>query len=428
MPMTKCLTGLLVFGAVAGAVAQSGSGLIWKPGAPSAEETNFVAPSATTRISDTPRVFSTDIRDDKRFKSVVSPRIVIDNPYLDPADPFFNIPRAMACTADGGLVVASTAKISQSGRTAGTPFASGFWRIAADGAITALAAKHTAGERNQSYPICDVTFAKSRLTPEVPRMTVTADGGFLFPSEGVILKLTAAGRVELVPPGPQGCAPPGLSRDALARFKMPTAAVEDPRGAIWVADECRLTRVDPDGSATTILAGASVCPAGNPELWISMTDMQWDTAQDELVTSGTHYFDPVPKTNYYSTVWRISRDGGARRVYLGLRLGRTPSATRVDAISGLALDPQGRIHFGALINEGSGGQIRRLDEATGVATVVTGTSLPTNVSYGDGTVKQAYFGNIRGLCFAPNGTMFVHDASLVIRKVTKAGQVTTWAF
>jgi hypothetical protein len=427
--MTKCLTGLLVLCAVAAALAQTGSSLIWKPVAPYAEELTFVAPSATARISDTPRVLSSGIRDDKKFKnSIVSPRVVIDNPYLDPADPFFNIPRAMACTADGGLVVASTAKTSPSGRFAGTPFASGFWRIAPDGAITALTAKHIVVERTPTLPICDAPFAKSRLTPEIELMTVTADGGFLFAAEGVILKLTAAGRVELVPPSPMGCAPPGLSRDALARFKEPRTAVEDPRGAIWVADECRLTRVDPDGSATTILDKSIVCPAGDPEHTLRMDDMLWDTAKDELVTSGTHYFDGAPKTNFYSMVWRISRDGRARRVYRGVRLGRAPVGTRVDGISGLALDGQGRIHFGAVINEGSGSEIRRLDEATGVATVVAGISRPTDVSYGDGAVKQAYFGTIRGLCFAPNGTLFVHDASLVIRKVTRAGQVTTWAF
>ena len=427
--MTRSLTGLLVCGAVAGAMAQPGRPLLWTPGAPSAEERSFVAPSATTRISDAPRVLASDIQDARKFKNgVISPRVVVDNPYLDPADPFFNIPRAMACTTDGGLVVASTAKIGTSGRTAGTPFASGFWRVAPDGAITALAAKHTAVEHNGSYPICDVGFAKSQLAPEIPRMSATTDGGFLFPADGVILKLTAAGRVELVPPRPLGYAPPGLSREALAMFKQPTAAVEDPRGAIWVADECRLTRLDPDGSATTVLDRATVCPAGDPEHTIRMTDMLWDPVHDELVTSGTHYFDPAPRTNFYSTVWRISPDGRTRRVYLGLRLGRGPSAIRTDGISGLAFDPQGRIHFGAFINEASGSQIRRLDEATGVAAVVAGSSRPTDVAYSDGAAKQAHFGIGRGVCFAPNGTMFVHDASLVIRKITPAGQVTTWAF
>lgn len=90
--------------------------------------------------------------------------------------------------------------------------------------------------------------------------------------------------------------------------------------------------------------------------------------------------DPAPKTSVNSTVCRISPDGRARRVYLGLRLGRTPSATRTDGISGLALDPRGRIHFGAIINEASGSQIRRLDEATGVAAVVAGTPRPTDVA------------------------------------------------
>ncbi len=43
-------------------------------------------------------------------------------------------------------------------------------------------------------------------------------------------------------------------------------------------------------------------------------------------------------------------------------------------------------------------------------------------------MKQANFGTIKGLCFSPDGTLFVHDANHLIRKITPAGQVTTWAF
>jgi hypothetical protein len=41
---------------------------------------------------------------------------------------------------------------------------------------------------------------------------------------------------------------------------------------------------------------------------------------------------------------------------------------------------------------------------------------------------QAHFGTIKGLCIVPDGALFVHDANHVIRKITPAGQVTTWAF
>jgi hypothetical protein len=427
--MKTFLTALAAIGAAIAGLAQTGTVEQWKPIPPFAEEVSFVAPSATTRISDTPRVLIADIRDEKRFKRVVSPHIVIDNPYLDPADPFFNIPRSMTCTPDNGLVVASTAKTSPSGRFQGNPYASGFWRVAADGAVTALTAKHIVVE-NSALPVCDVSFAKSRITPEIGPMTLTADGGLLFaahPGLGVFLKLTRAGRVELVPPSPQGCAPPGLSREARTQFVHPTAVVEDPRGAIWMADECRLTRRDPDGTMHTVLDKQAACPIGDPEHRVMMDIMLWDHAKDELVTSG-RFYALLPKENDYATVWRIGRDDKPRRVFLGVRLGTTPAATRLVGINGLALDAQGRIHMGVGFAEESGSQIRRLNEATGATTTVAGISLDTNASYVDGAVRQASFGNIVGMCFAPNGNLFVHEASHVIRKVTPAGQVTTWVF
>ena len=417
---------LVVGGAAAGLIAEADTG--WKRD-PYPEETSFVAPRATKEISKTPRTLTSNIRDEKKLKTgLVSPRILLDNPYMDPADPFFNIPRSMACTPDGGLVVASTAKLATGGRFQGTPYASGFWKIAPDGAITALAAKHIVVESAQ-YPICDAPFEKSRIRAEIKPMTRTKDGGFLFASEDVILKLTAAGRVELVPPSAPACAPPGLSKEAIARFKSAGAAVEDPRGAIWASDPagCALLRIDPDGTTHTVLDKATVCPTDDPANYVLMNYLAWDNVKDELVTSGAMFWGG-PKTNVYSSIWRVSPSGKARRAYLALKVGKDPLAKRVDGISGLAIDSKGRIHFGAGIAEGSGGQIRRLDEKTGASVVVTGSSRPTDVSYADGPVKQAYFGTVRDLCFAPNDTLFVNDASLVIRKLTTSGQVTTWAF
>jgi hypothetical protein len=56
------------------------------------------------------------------------------NPCLDPDDPFFGVPRQIACLPDGSLAVASTAKLHKEGRFKDNPYASGFWRIAQDGA------------------------------------------------------------------------------------------------------------------------------------------------------------------------------------------------------------------------------------------------------------------------------------------------------
>jgi hypothetical protein len=224
----------------------------WKPFTPYPEEATFVAPQATTKVAPEVRTLSSDVRDEKKFKGgVISPRILIDNPYLDPNDPFFNIPRQIACLPDGSVAVASTAKRHKDGRSAGTPYASG--------------------------------------------------------------------------------------------------------------------------------------------------------------------------------IWRIRPDGTARRVLLGVKLGK--AAVRVDGIGGLTLDAKGTIYFGASIGASGGGyQVMRLNEAKGTPEVVAGAPRPTDVNQGDGPARQAHFGTIRSMCFSPDGTLYINDANHVIRKMTPAGHVTTWAF
>lgn len=41
---------------------------------------------------------------------------------------------------------------------------------------------------------------------------------------------------------------------------------------------------------------------------------------------------------------------------------------------------------------------------------------------------QALFDRFRSMCMSPDGTLFMNDNNNVIRKLTPAGQVTTWAF
>jgi hypothetical protein len=431
--MHKGLVGAVIVAGVGGgllAEAQPG----WQRQQPYEEEKSFVAPSATTVISKKPRVVISKNLDTKKFKAnVLSSNIVIDNPYLDPQDPFFNIPRSIVCQADGTLIVASTAKTAKAGRFEGTPYAMGFWRIAADGAITAFAAKHRVVENTPTYPMCDTPFASSRMSSDVhATMTPTKDGGLLLASStglphDVIFKVTAATRVELVPSSPAACAPPGVSKDALARVLAPVAAVEDPRGAIWISDtqNCTLSRVDPDGTTHLVLDKTVACPTPDPSNWVLMGQLAWDPVNDELVTSGT----ALTARNLYSNIWRVSPEGKPRRVYLALKVGKAPLVKRVDGISGLAVDRKGRIVFGAGVAEGNGNQVRQVDERTGGSVVIAGMPRESDVSYVDGPAKKAQFGTIRDLCFAPDGTLFVNDGSgRVIRKLTTAGQVTTWAF
>lgn len=71
---------------------------------------------------------------------------------------------------------------------------------------------------------------------------------------------------------------------------------------------------------------------------------------------------------------------------------------------------------------------RRADEAKRTPVLVAGAMPPGDVNQGDGPAREAYFRTFRSMCFSPDGTLYINDASHVIRKLTPAGQVTTWAF
>jgi hypothetical protein len=326
------------------------------------------------------------------------------------------------------VAVASTAKLHAEGRFTGNPYASGFWRIAPDGAITAIAAKHVIMEGSRYYPSCGLPFHKTSLSPDIKPMTVAPDGSLLFPFRSALRRLTPDGRVEAVPNRPEGCAmePAKPPAGTPPPFGEPEAVVQDPRGNAWVSDGCRLLRMAPDGSVAEVLDRTRMCPAGEPESYVRGAFLAWDAVHDELVMSGTLLWLKAPKANTYSMVHRVRPDGTLRRVFLGVKLGKL--APQVDGISGLALDLQGAIHVGAGVAAGNGYQVVRIDETKGTPLVVAGAPRKGDENHGDGPARQAYFGTVRSLCFSPDGTLYINDANHVIRKLTPAGQVITWAF
>jgi hypothetical protein len=156
----------------------------WKLYEPYPEELTFVVPQATTKVAAEVRTLKADTA---FMGGTIATQLLIDNPYLDPNDPFFGIPRQIACLPDGSVAVASTAKWHKEGRFKDNPYASGFWRIAPDGAITAIAAKHIIVENSPYYPVCGMPFQKSRINPEIRPMSAAPDGSLLFPREGTFL-------------------------------------------------------------------------------------------------------------------------------------------------------------------------------------------------------------------------------------------------
>ncbi|MCP9442303.1 MAG: hypothetical protein NNA20_06890 [Nitrospira sp.] len=119
---------------------------------------------------------------------------------------------------------------------------------------------------------------------------------------------------------------------------------------------CELKRVAPDGVVTTLLSHRQVCQAGDPEHFVRADYMVWDRTRNEMVMGGALLWQKSPKTDLYSTIWRVRPDGTFRRVYLAGKV--RSDLPRLDGISGLALDPGGRVVFGTNILDvgGDGGE------------------------------------------------------------------------
>jgi hypothetical protein len=316
----------------------------------------------------------------------------------------------------------------------GNPYATGAWRIGPDGAITAIGeARHILSENNR--PFCGVAMGQSGLDPQnVGRVSTAPDGSLLFAYAphwafgrlAAVVRLTADGRLAPVPDDIRWCAadPPEQLKKL---FKGVASVAQDSDGNVWAMGGCTLYRIARDGSVSSVLEPPQVCPRGEPERHVSAGSMVWDAARGELVTAGSVFWMQSSNMDVYSTIWRIRPDGTFRRVYLARKVGGK-GLPLIDGLSGLSLDAKGRIVFGAGIVHGSGSQILRLDEGSGRTEVIAGAPAPTDVNHADGPARQAHFGGIKGLCHAPDGTLFVHDSTHLIRKITPAGQVTTWAF
>lgn len=72
-----------------------------------------------------------------------------------------------------------------------------------------------------------------------------------------------------------------------------------------------------------------------------------------------------------------------------------------------------------------------MNEALATVVQVTGGGFrdidSTEFKPRDGPAARAYFKHLEGMCFAPDGRLFLLDEHLV-RKLDRGGQVSTWAF
>jgi len=449
---------------VAPAAAQAASPAVVKQPELHPDEINFVAPSATTRLSETERCFSLGqetsgakarcplhkpvenaelMRGELRasypsefltFRN--SPRMIVDNPYLSLDRGFFNKIRGAACNPNttGELWVTSTAWLKRNNN----PYASGIWRIAPDGQIMALAAKPWALESSSRHPYCNAPFQKSGLeVKNLTKLTPGADGSMLAISDDLyytISRIQADGTVQYVA-GSGACAAGATKSKGYvdggvteARFKGITAVLEDPQKNIWVGDfgNCALRKIS-GGRVSTVVPPERACPKNDPENHLTFDSFAWDPNSGELIAAGTHLWrGPPTGDNYFSSIWRISADGSMNRLYRAKAMGSGPNSG-VGGVWGLALDRAGAIWFAeGYFGTKEGVRIMHIDPS-GRLVHVAGSPLPVNVSHGDGPAREALFKAVESMCFDSQETLFMYGDNM-IRKMTRDGRVTTWAY
>ena len=404
----------------------------------SEDEKVYVAVQATTKVADGPRKIYLDPKYGSKFSSTASIQgeVTITNPFMDPARIVLVKSSALVCTADGGLIVGARAGLDKESKALGT----GYWRIAADGAITPLQTRSANAYAKASGTKCDARYGKTILTPE--NSALAPDGSIVKTTDYAVVRIKADGNVVRVAGPPFACEESGQASQVrgavdgpadVARFNKIGSPAIDPQGNIWIADqdECTLRRVSPDGLVTTVVPAEKICaPSIKPEDRLGMRHLAWDAAHGELV--GERDFSvALPIHNWLTTVWRIKPNGEFKRVLYATKGGVSPAKVQIDGPSSMAVDPTGRIYLGTRIMTNSSVLlVVRVDEAGATIVPVTGGGFKPGDSPEfkprDGAAARAYFNHLDGMCFTPDGTLFMLDEHLV-RKLA-GGQVSTWAF
>ena len=366
-------------------------------------------------------------------------QIIAINPYLQPDQIFFTGMTGLQCPADGGLVVAGDAGLNEKGDTIGE----GYWRIAADGAITPLLSRRykDGGVRSNSPMLPtnppDKTWADGNLPSpgysyyHVDGFGLGRNGDILLGASDVVVRIARDGQVRRVAgkAGQQGFVD---GTGSVARFKYPGRPVEDDQGNLWLADQdfCAIRKITPDGTVSTLLGPDRLCNAAKTpaEEQIVPDNMIWDTQRGELVMGG-HFIRPKPH-DLYHTVWRVRPDGQTHRVLYARKNGG--AALKLDGIYSMALDGQGRLYLG-VGRLGGNKAILRVDGPGDKSTFLTGMTYagfaPGNDSYPvDGIASGSNFRSNEDMCVATDGNLYVVDYHVLRRYNPTTGTVRTWAY
>ncbi|MFZ6709540.1 SMP-30/gluconolactonase/LRE family protein [Undibacterium sp. TC9W] len=271
------------------------------------------------------------------------------------------------------------------------------------GAVTTVAGR--AGETGS----VDGTVAVSRFN--TPRAVAVDTAGNIFVADtfnSIIRKITQAGMVSTVA-GSSGQVGIDDGSGAAARFAQPVAIVSDSAGNLYVADagNFNVRKINAAGVVTTLAGAINIryaldgvgAAAGFYAPGNLAADINGNLYLNDFM-SGKHIVRKVTAAGVVSTIAGVSAN--------------------FDQIGGLATDANGNVYVADTV-----GTIRQINPA-GVITPVAGVEWKFGLV--DGKGSEARFKSPNGIVNMGNGDMLVADmVNQAIRKVTAAGQVSTYA-
>ncbi len=374
-----------------------------------------LGPSATVRHSDAPQDLWLDVRYGAKLKPAAGkPQIIVTNPFMAADNFLFATMKGMDCAADGSVIVAGEGW--QNGEIASI----GWWRIAADGAVTPIASHARYAQTTMPLPY---SFSAGK------------DGSLLTMSGDAVYRVQNGRSAVLA--GEKGARGYQDGPGDTARFDQAGYPVEDGQGNVWISDQngCVLRRITADGDVSTVIGKElSACGTKPGPERIPLSSIAWDATNGELVVAGS-VIVARPTHDLHVSVWRVRPDGQARRVYHTVKAGRSAIGQNMDHIWAATVDAAGRVVVATRPIPGfARRQIMRLDEKAGRLVPVTGQAFGyADIRPGgeeephDGPAARASFREGKRICYAPDRTLFVPDEHLV-RRINADGTVRTWAY
>lgn len=314
----------------------------------------------------------------------------------------FRTPRGIAQDASGNLFVADT-------------FNETIRKITPAGVVSTFAGKaDTAGS-------ADGTGSNARFNR--PHQLAFGPGGVLYVADqtnNCIRKISSAGVVTTLA-GKAGQNGSGDGTGPAARFQGPEGLTVDAIGNVYVVDTDNNTirKVTPAGVVTTLAGTPGVAGSADGTGAAALFDYP-----ERITLAGGNLY----VTDYTNHTIRKVTPAGVVTTFAGMAgsegsLDGTGNAARFSYPMSIISDSSGNLFVG----QDGDATLRKITPA-GEVTTLAGNPGNGGWGYADGTGPAAKFNGIYSICVAANGVMHVADENNnLVRRVTSAGVVTTFA-